>query len=394
MANNSSWFSAPAAGANFSDDEDDIRDTANGRGGDNDGGDDAGNADGGLGAGEENLNAGSMLRFASVADVTNFFRGQELAGVFTKLAQYGGDEAATKNAITKDDPEHEFLQECSKHVLTIEVEKSKVFKFIRDHYGVRFPELATLCSDSVVYAKLVKVVANDVDDLTPRIEALSELMPSQLVCAACACSATTAGRALAESELSTVLEACEEMIGLEDAKQLILHYIQTRTPLVCPNLSSFIGPAIASQLLAIAGSVATLSTMDAQEMAALGSRRGHESGFKIKSAGFLINVDLVACHPPELRQKALRMVAARAVTLARIDDNRRASDDSEGRRARDELKRRMLEWTDPMVQQVQSRLRGLSNKTYERRTRRRAVDKAQADRARRGVAKAMSGKAY
>uniref|UniRef100_A0A7S1Q872 Nop domain-containing protein n=1 Tax=Neobodo designis TaxID=312471 RepID=A0A7S1Q872_NEODS len=382
----SDWFSAPTAGASFSDDEDDVR--AANAGGD-------GTAAGtGADTDASNLNAGSMLRFASVADVTGFFRGQELASVFTKLAQYGGDEAATKNAITKDDPEHEFLQECSKHVLTIEVEKSKVHKFIRDHYGVRFPELASLCSDSVVYAKIVKTIGNGVDDLTPHVEALRDLMPSQLVCAACACSATTAGRALAESELSTVLEACEEMVGLEDAKQLILHYIQTRTPLVCPNLSSFVGPAIASQLLAIAGSVTTLSTMDAQEIAALGSARGHASGFKIKSAGFLINVDLVACHPPELRQKALRMVAARAVTLARIDDNRRASDDTEGKRAREELKRRMLEWTDPLVQQVQSRLRGLSNKTYERRTRRRAVDKAQADRARRGVAKAMAGKAF
>ena len=49
---------------------------------------------------------------------------------------------------------------------------------------------------------------------------------------------------------------------------------------------------------------------------------------------------------------------------------------------------------DHTVGNMSSLILWLSNKTYERRTRRRAVDKAQADRARRGVAKAMAGKAF
>jgi U4/U6 small nuclear ribonucleoprotein PRP31 len=337
----------------------------------------------------DDITKGSMLRYASVADVTSFFRGAELASVFTKLAQYGGD--TSKNAVTKDDPEYEFVQDCSRHALTIEMEKSKVHKFLRDHYGVRFPELAVLCPDGYTYAKCVKIIGNSADNMAQHVEALRELLPSQLLCAACACSATTPGRSLTDSELSVVVEACDEMLGLEEAKQLILEYIQTRMPLICPNLSAFLGTAITSQIFAIAGSVTAVATMDAQDLATLGSSKSG-TGVKVKSAGFLINADLVACHPPELRQKALRLVANRATTLARIDDNRRASDNTEGLKARDELKRKMLEWTDPLIQQVQSRLRGLSNKTYERRTRRRAADKATADRARKGVARALAGK--
>lgn len=339
---------------------------------------------------DEDLNAGSMLRFGSVADVSKFFRG-ELVNVFNRLQQYGGE--TNKNALTKDDPEYEFVQECSRHVLTIEVEKTKVHKFIRDHYSVRFPELATLAStDSYTYARVVKIIGNAVDDLAPCIEQLRELLPSQLLCAACACAATTPGRSLIESELSVILEGCEELIGLEEAKQLILEYIQGRTVLICPNLCAFLGTGIASQLLAIAGSITAISTMDSDDLAKLGSQNSTTSGVKIKSAGFLVNCDLVACHPPELRQKALRLVATRATNLARIDDNRRAADSSEGLRAREELKRKMVEWTDPLIQQVQSRLRGLANKTYERRTRRRAADKAAADRSRRAVNRSLAGK--
>jgi U4/U6 small nuclear ribonucleoprotein PRP31 len=369
------WYTAPAP-AGFSDDEDDVRNA---------------NAAGEDGDGDEDLNAGSMLRFASVADVSSFFRSEELQSVLNDLVQYT-DETAKKNAITKDDPEYEFVQQCSKHVLSIEVEKTKVHKFIRDHYGVRFPELAVLCADAYTYARCVREIGNGVETIATHVEKLRELLPSQLLCAACACTATTAGRSLTTAEIGVVLEACDEMIGLEEAKQLILEYIQTRTVLICPNLCAYLGTAIASQLFAIAGSIKEISHMDVPDLISFGSQKQMKSGVKIRSAGFLMNVDMVACHPPELRHKALRLVAGRAINLARIDDNRRASDNTEGLRAREEVKRKMLEWTDPLIQQVQSRLRGLANKTYERRSRRRAADKAESDKARRGINRVLAGK--
>jgi U4/U6 small nuclear ribonucleoprotein PRP31 len=336
---------------------------------------------------KEDLTSGSMLRFSSVTDVSSFFRGDVLRDVFDKLQQYGGD--LTKNAITKDDDEYQFVNDCSKQVLTIDVEKTKVLRFIRDHYAVRFPELATMCSDSVGYAHCVRAIGNDVEHMAPHVELLIEHLPSQIVAAVIAASATTAGRELTDSELSAVKEACEEMIGLEDARNTINDYIQSRMPLVCPNLCAFMGTAITSQIFAIAGSVNALSLLTAEELAVLGSQSGSETGVRMKTAGFLVNVDMVQCQPPELRMKALRLVSTRASQLAAIDDNRRASDNSEGLKARKEIIYKMLEWTDPIVQQVQSRLKGLANKTYERRTRRRAADKAEKDRINRLAAKGM-----
>ena len=80
----------------------------------------------------------------------------------------------------------------------------------------------------------------------------------------------------------------------------------------------------------------------------------------IHTSGFLANCDLVANHAPEMRAKALRLVAVKVVSLARIDENRRASDDQAGIRARDDVRNSMIKWTDPMVHS------GAANNTYER----------------------------
>lgn len=368
------WYQAPAAAAGDDfDSDDDILDAP---------------ADG-----DDNvdLTAGSYLKYPSVTDVSSFFRGAEMSSVFKLLGQYS-DEGATKNSLTKDDDEYHFVLSCSNHVLKMEVEKSKVHKWLRDHYDVRFPEMAMLVPDALTYARCVTTIANRVDDLTPFVDSMRELMPSQILCALIAAAATTKGRELDDAELQAVLEGAQELIGLEEAKQVLLEYMQTRSVLICPNMCAFLGTAIASQLFAIAGSIDAIANLDPHELSQLGSQQAskRKSQIKVRTAGFLINVDLVSCQPPELRTKALRLVAARTVVLARIDANRRAPDSHEGLRAREDVKRKMLEWTDPLIQQIQSRIRGLSNKTYERRTRKRAVDKVDANRARKAVNRAFS----
>ena len=348
-----------------------------------------GDSDSDESAASDDITVGDMLRFNSVTEVSKLLRSHELNGVFKLVAEYYGDGSAAKNTLTKDDDEYGFVLRCSEVVLKIEVEKTKVHKFIRDHYAVRFPELASLTTDSVTYSRLVTTISNDMN-LVGVAPELSEWLPSQVVVAVIAAASTTQGRELDQEELAVVQEACREMKGLEDAKQVLLEYIQASMPLIAPNLSAFIGTAITSQIFAIVGSVSGIAQMDVPELMALGSAKS-TGGFKVTSVGFLNNVDLVKCQPPELRTRALRAVAQKAIVLARIDDTRRASDNSQGMKGREELKRRMLAWTDPLVQQLQSRQRGLANKTYERRTRKRGADRADEARQRKAINRALRG---
>lgn len=306
------------------------------------------------------------LRYASVKDVSTLFRSARMRRVFTALGDYGGTEAPAKNTITPDDPEYAFVTECSAMAIKIEIEKSKVHKFIRDHYAVRFPELAMLVSDTFTYAKVVKVIGDSVADLTRVIDELDELLPSQIAAAAIVAASTTQGRRLEDAELLAVLEACDEHVALEEAKQLLLEYIQTRMPLIAPNVSAFVGTGIASQLFALAGSMDALSKMDQQALMKLGATRQGGSTVATRTQGFLINVDLVSVHPPEMRAKAMRLVSQQVISLARIDANRRAADNGEGLRAREMAKVRMLRWADPTMVRA-----GFAHDTYERRVRKR-----------------------
>ncbi|KAI5686854.1 snoRNA binding domain [Leishmania braziliensis] len=310
------------------------------------------------------LSDDDALRYDSVTEVTKLLRSSYLSGMLRRLSDYEQTIGRGKNSIPSDDPEYQYVSDCSSLVLRIEVEKSRVHVFLRAQYSIRFPELDMFFSDSVLYAKVVKVIQNNVD-FSSVVTQLDELLPSQLLVVVVACASTTSGRELSPEELSRVLEACEELENLEMAKQTFLEYIQCSMPLICPNLCAFLGTGITSQLFAISGSVAKLSIMDPADLARLGSRRSNDSGIAIKTTGFLSNCDLVANLPPQLRPKALRLVASVTLTLARIDANRRAPTNYEGVRERRLTCNRMRAWLDPPV------LRGAGHNMYERRGRKR-----------------------
>lgn len=314
--------------------------------------------------GVANLTDDDALRYTSVTDVTRLLRSSYLSTMFKRLGDYEPTGGTTKNAIPPDDPEYQYVSDCSTLVLRMEAEKSRVMVFLRSHYAARFPELAMFFADFVLYAKVVKIIQNSMN-FTGFIDQLDEMIPSQLLVVIIACASTTAGRDLSEEELQRVLEACQEMENLELAKQTFLEYIQCSMPLICPNLSAFLGTGITSQLFAIAGSVATIAGMDAGDLAKLGSHRGVTGGISIRTTGFLSNSDLVANLPPQLHPKALRYISSVALTLARIDANRRAGSKDEGVKQRRMVFNRMRMWLDPPV------LRGAGHNMYERKGRQR-----------------------
>ncbi|RNF06397.1 putative trans-splicing factor [Trypanosoma conorhini] len=303
------------------------------------------------------------LRLDSVKEVTVLLRSAYMSRMLQKLSDYS-EEEEVKKTIMPEEPEYQFVIDSSTLVLRIEVEKSKAAVYLRAHYGQRFPELAMFFSDSVLYARIVRLIQNNMD-LSVVIDQLDELVPSQLTAVVIACASTTAGRELAEEELHRVLEACQEIDTLEAAKQTFLEYIQRSMPLICPNLCAFLGTGITSQLFAIAGGVTALATMDSTELAKLGSKRADASGVLLRTTGFLSNSDLVVNHPPQLRPKALRLVSSTTSMLARIDANRRAASQQEGYRQREMVRLKMLSWLDPPV------IRGAANNTYARRGRKR-----------------------
>lgn len=330
------------------------------------------------------LTEDDALRYKSVTEVAHLLRSSYLRHMFQRLSDYdqqnkveenedegGATRRRPKIALVPEDPEYTYVSDCSKLVLRIEAEKSRVMIFLRAHYSIRFSELAMFISDFVLYAKVVSILKNSLD-MEDVVEELSTLLPSQMLVVIISCASTTRGRELSTEELENVLEACQEMELLEMAKQTFLEYIQCSMPLVCPNLCALLDTGITSQLFAIAGSVSALAGMDSEDLIQLGSKRwssevtgGKGSAITVRASGFLSNADLIVHLPPTLRPKALRLLAGAVLRVARIDANRRAPSKDEGVRERRKCFSRIRQWLDPLV------IRGAGHVLYERRNRKR-----------------------
>jgi U4/U6 small nuclear ribonucleoprotein PRP31 len=321
-----------------------------------------------------------MLRFATVEEVSTYRGSDELADVLRQLQHFSASAAAASaNVLAKNDPEYQFVLQCGTVCVTIEQEKTKILRFVTDHYSRRFPELAVLLQDGMTLCSAIALLGNDIHGTDRCVSELEELVPSQLLAAVIAAACTTRGAELPAGDMENIVAACNEYTSLEEVKQVLLEYIQERIILLCRNTCALVGCGIASQLVAVAGSVDRLAEMDANEVMELGSYRANKIGFAVKTAGFLQNVDLVQKQPPELRTRALRLVADRVVSTARIDANRPGADESEGLKARAFCIRRILSWTDPFIQEAQRKKYGLSNKLYEKRSRLTAQDRRYRD---------------
>eukprot|EP00758_Cryptobia_borreli_P004156 Tbor_TRINITY_DN4214_c0_g3::TRINITY_DN4214_c0_g3_i1::g.23890::m.23890/K12844/PRPF31; U4/U6 small nuclear ribonucleoprotein PRP31 len=317
-----------------------------------------------------------MLCYSKVTEVTHLIGSSIIMDTILQLKAYQENDEK-KGTLTKSDKEYDFLLKCCNLVWEIEGEKSKAHKFAVDHYSLRFPELTQMIPDNAItYANCVKAIGNNMD-LSDTVGILEDLLPSQIIAVIIACASTTSGKTMSHERMEAVFTACDTICLLEEVKQLLLEYIQTRMPLVAPNLCAFLGAGLTSQIFAFCISLTKVAQLDPSEIIALGSKRANSSGINVHTSGFLSNSDLVLNHPPEMRSKALRLVALNVVNLARIDDNRPGSDDSAGLKARDDVRVKMVRWTDPLLQ------KGAANNTYER------LSKAQ--QARRNAAKKVEG---
>ena len=77
-----------------------------------------------------------------------------------------------------DDPEYKLIAECNSLLAEIENEIAVVHRFICDKYRMKFPELELLVQNPTDYARVVKVIGNEMD-LT--LVNLDEILPLSLI---------------------------------------------------------------------------------------------------------------------------------------------------------------------------------------------------------------------
>ena len=270
------------------------------------------------------------------------------------------EEQTTHVGSIEDNPEYHLLTQSNTLSTSIDNEIILVHKFIRDHYSIRFPELETLITGPLDYAKAVAIIGNgpmdDVKALSQKTDnivgvSLRSFLDGPTMMVVTVEATTSRGREMTAKELQTVMRACEMVLSLDKAKRILTDYVQSRMNVFAPNLTALIGSLTAAQLINFAGGLTGLAKTPACNLAPLGSKKQFQTGFAtnvgVRQQGFLYNSPLIQGIPNDLKRQAIRIVSAKVVLAARVDRVHSSTDGSNGQQLKQDCLYRLDKLMEP-----------------------------------------------
>lgn len=312
------------------------------------------------------------------------------SGALQKIAHYQSlppEKQTTVVGSIEDNPEYHLLTQANTLSTSIDNEIMLVHKYIRDHYSVRFPELETLVTNPLDYAKVVAIIGNGPMDQASIKElqqsknnslglTLRSVLPGPSLMTVTVEATTTKGREMSPAELERVMRACEMTLSLDKAKKTLTDYVQSRMNLFAPNLTALIGSLTAAQLLNFTGGLTGLAKTPSCNLAPLGSKRQSGLGFAtnvgIRQQGFLYHSPIIQGIPNDLKKQAMRIVSAKVVLAARVDRVHSSPDGSTGEELKASCLERLEKLTEPPPNKGQRALPAPDDKPSRKRGGRRA----------------------
>jgi len=265
-------------------------------------------------------------------------------------------EKQTRNiGSIEDNPEYKLLTQSNTLSTSIDGEIILVHKFVRDHYSVRFPELETLIQNPLEYAKTVAIIGNGPMENIRAIseskdnvvgQSLKQVLDGPSLMVVTVEATTTRGSPLSDSELAAVRRACEMTLKLDRAKKTLTDYVESRMSLFAPNLTTLIGSLTAAQLLNYAGGITGLAKTPACNIPPLGSKKntaatGLATNVGIRHQGFLYNNDIIREVATDHKVQAMRILSAKIVLAARVDQAHEATSGEQGLAFYDQVEKRI-----------------------------------------------------
>lgn len=238
----------------------------------------------------------------------------------------------------EQDEEHDFVRS-----IAITDELTRLHKSLRDHYSIRFPELESLVTTPIKYAKTVAILLNgplnDIKTLAATSEnlagePLSAVLDGPSLMVVAVEGTTTRGRDMSEKELNRVCRICQKILKLDRQRLEITERIKSRMADTAPNLAAIIGTETAAQFLNAVGGLAQLSALPACNLGAIGSRRQEGTGFAtnhgVRAKGYLYDSPIFENIPEDNMKKGIRIVGGKMMLAVRVDVAKQHRDGSYG----------------------------------------------------------------
>ncbi|KAL7305213.1 hypothetical protein TKK_0002599 [Trichogramma kaykai] len=250
----------------------------------------------------------------------------------------------------ESDPEYLLIVEANNLAVEIDTEIATIHRFTTSKYWKRFRELESLVVDHLEYLMTVKELGNDLDNAKNN-ERLQQFLAQATIMVVSVTASTTQGKLLTEQELAAVMEACDMAMELNNLKQKIFEYVESRMAFIAPNLSAIVGASTAAKLMGVAGGLTKLSKMPSCNILLLGAKKTTLSGFSQVTAlphtGFIYYAKVVQDAPQDLRRKAARLVANKSTLAARVDAQHESTDAHIGEQFREEIEKKLDKLLEP-----------------------------------------------
>jgi U4/U6 small nuclear ribonucleoprotein PRP31 len=275
----------------------------------------------------------------------------------------------------EDNPEYQLLKDANESSTQIGDEIQAVHKYIMDIYSKRFPYLSSLIQNPVNFAKTVLILQNNLNDIKTTSQSsdnvlgvpLKSILQQAQIMVVIVEATNAEGRELTPIELDTVVAACKLLLGLNDAKDILIEFVQSRMTSFAPNLTVLLGSLAAAQLISHAGGISGLAKTPSCNIPSLGVNRasglGLASNIGVRHQGFIYhspmskpsnkpqtcayaNDALVQTIREDQKKQAMRILAGKVVLCARVDLVH-MSDDATGRQLKEECERRLDKLTEP-----------------------------------------------
>lgn len=287
----------------------------------------------------------------SSAPAGSLFKDGRLELHMKKLAALMAQEAnGDEDKVIDKEAEYEVIVQSNKLVQEIDDEISRLHKDVRDMYAVKYHELEEVVHTPIEYAKCVKIIGNE-KDMSAAEKELEGIVPSSLILTISVTASTTVGKPLPPDELKKCFDACDLLLQLDESRKTIYDYIESRMTVIAPNLSVLVGSGIAARLIGIAGGLTALTKIPSCNLQVLGIKRKGLSGFSSATqdihVGMLGQSELMITAPPDLRNRVLRLLAAKCTLAARMDSFNEDETGEKGRELLEEIRGKVTKWQEP-----------------------------------------------
>ncbi|KAA3678613.1 U4/U6 small nuclear ribonucleoprotein PRP31 [Paragonimus westermani] len=277
---------------------------------------------------------------------------EKLARVMSELDRFSKQLKREKiHGPVESDPEYQCIVEANNLMVEIDNEINIIHKYVRDLYSRRFPELESLVPGCLDYLKMVLVLGNEILERSKQTDLLASFLTPATIMVVSVTASTTQGSPLDADQLQRITDACTMAIELQEMRVTTLTYVESRMSFFAPNTSILVGASTAAKLMGHAGGLTALTKMPSCNILVLGAQKRLLSGFSNSSTlphtGYIYNAEVVQKLPPDLRQKAARLLANKVALAARVDLFHESTDGHIGEKLMLEVERKFDKWLEP-----------------------------------------------